>query len=232
MTSQVPTTIVILGATGDLTSRKLIPSLFNLDCKNRLPDRLKIVGYSRKSWSSEDFRSEMKKSIEKSARECLTDSIWQDFSSRLHYIQGGFSEDEDYRSMAQQLDHVEGGTANRLYYLAAPPEFFIEIVSHLGSEGLVSEKEAWRRVIVEKPFGRDLETAQALNCQLHKALEEHQIYRIDHYLAKETVQNILVFRFGNTIFEPIWNRNFVDHVQVTLVPDLFIQTAMKGLVIL
>jgi glucose-6-phosphate 1-dehydrogenase len=149
---------------------------------------------------------------------------WESFADRLHYIPGGFTEDNDYAALEQALKVIEGRDAHRLYYLATPPQFFAEIVAQLGKAGMVQEKGegagVWRRVIIEKPFGRDLASAQALNRSIHADLAEHQIYRIDHYLAKETVQNILFFRFGNTMFEPLWNRNYIDHIQITVAENV------------
>ncbi len=217
-----PTTIVIFGATGDLTQRKLIPGLFSLFCKGLLPDRFAIVGFSRTDWSDDDFRQQMLAGMEELAPEMLNEAKWPDFAPHLHYLPGDATEPAAYDTLQTRLTELEDGSANRLYYLSTAPRFFEPIVTLLGEAGMVaaaeseSETAVWRRVVIEKPFGHDLASAQALNQVVHAVLNEDQIYRIDHYLAKETVQNLLVFRFANTMFEPIWNRNFIDHVQITV----------------
>jgi glucose-6-phosphate 1-dehydrogenase len=218
-----PTTIVIFGATGDLTQRKLIPALFNLCRKNRLPENLRIVGYGRKPWSDDDFRVAMRAGVDKYASYHFTEDEWNHFVARLSYRSGGFTEAADWHHLAAELAELEGGPANRLYYLATLPDLFSGIVAGLGDAGLATESEDWRRVVIEKPFGNDLPSAQALNQGVHQVLDEKQIYRIDHYLGKETVQNVLVFRFANAIFEPIWNRNYVDHVQITVAEDVGVE---------
>jgi glucose-6-phosphate 1-dehydrogenase len=157
----------------------------------------------------------MYEGVTKFVRETPPESDWAHFAKRLDYVSGNYAEPSDYASLRQSLNDAKQGDSNRLYYLATPPSFFAQIVHQLGAGGMVKEQEGWRRVVVEKPFGRDLESARSLNQELHRDLTEDQIYRIDHYLAKETVQNILVLRFGNTIFEPLWNRNYIDHVQIT-----------------
>jgi glucose-6-phosphate 1-dehydrogenase len=211
------TTLVIFGATGDLTRRKLIPGLFSLFGKGLLPDRFAVVGSARTQWSSEDFRTEMRKSMAEFGPEELDEDAWAEFADCLHYLPGNATKTADYESLRDYLEELEGGEANRLYYLSTAPRFFEEIVTLLNETGLtIEEGDVWRRVVIEKPFGHDLASAQTLNEVVHTVLDEHQIYRIDHYLAKETVQNILVFRFANTMFEPIWNRNYIDHVQITV----------------
>jgi glucose-6-phosphate 1-dehydrogenase len=212
-----PTTIVIFGATGDLTRRKLIPGLFSLFCKDLLPQRFAVVGFSRTEWSDDDFREQMLEGMKELAPEMLNEEKWPDFAPHLHYLPGNATETADYQSLQSFLTKLEGEVANRLYYLATAPRFFEPIVTHLGKADMVAAETAvWRRVVIEKPFGHDLASAQALNEVVHAVLDEDQIYRIDHYLAKETVQNLLVFRFANTLFEPIWNRNYIDHVQITV----------------
>lgn len=212
-----PTTIVIFGATGDLTRRKLIPGLFSLFCKGLLPEQFAVVGFSRTEWSDDDFREQMLAGMKELAPAMLNEEKWPDFAPHLHYLPGNATETAAYQSLQSFLTELEGAAANRLYYLSTAPRFFEPIVTQLGEAGMVSETaETWRRVIIEKPFGHDLASAQALNEVVHAVLDEAQIYRIDHYLAKETVQNLLVFRFANTMFEPIWNRNYIDHVQITV----------------
>ena len=211
-----PTTIVIFGASGDLSHRKLIPSLFNLRRKGRIPDDVRIVGFSTREWTNAEFRKTAYDGVKQYATFKFDEDEWNSFEQLLTYLPGDFSKIENFKRLRDRLKKIEGESANRLYYLAAPPDFYEPILHNLGEVGLVNEEECWRRVIVEKPYGHDLESARRLNAAVHKILREDQIYRIDHYLGKETVQNILVFRFANTIFEPLWNRNLIDHVQITV----------------
>jgi glucose-6-phosphate 1-dehydrogenase len=212
-----PTTVVIFGATGDLTQRKLIPGLFSLFCKGFLPERFAVVGFSRTDWSDDEFREQMLEGMKELAPQMLNEEKWPDFAPHLHYMAGDATETADYEALQTFLAELEVEAANRVYYLATAPRFFEPIVTQLGQAGLVTEEsKTWRRVVIEKPFGHDLASAQALNEVVHTVLNEDQIYRIDHYLAKETVQNLLVFRFANTMFEPIWNRTYIDHVQITV----------------
>ena len=215
MTSSM-TTIVIFGASGDLTQRKLVPGLFSLYCKGRLPDRFQVVGVSRSQFSHDEFRAKVEKGAQEFSADIYTQSTWSDFSQHIFYMAGSITEADSYAALDSFLKEGEAGPANRLYYLSTAPRFFLEAAQQLHAAGMVQESDdGWRRVIVEKPFGTDLASARALNAGLHEILSEHQIYRIDHYLAKETVQNLLVFRFANAIFEPLWNRNFIDHIQIT-----------------
>jgi glucose-6-phosphate 1-dehydrogenase len=212
------TVIVIFGATGDLTARKLIPALYINFCKKRLPDHVHVIGYGRKPCSSESFRDKMKEAVEAFAAEEYRADEWNAFASHLFYQQGELEGVQHYQSLAQRITGVAGTPNNCLFYLATAPEFYTTIVRNLAEASLLAEtsQSGYRRIIVEKPFGRDLPSALALNRELHRALNENQIYRIDHYLGKETVQNMIVFRFGNAIFEPLWNRNYIDHVQITV----------------
>lgn len=215
--SSFPITLVIYGASGDLAARKLIPALYNLFLKERLT-HFQVVGLGRTEWSHEQFREEMSRDIQKFAPDVYQPGRWHDFCQKLFYVAGNFTEPADYGRLAQTLAEVETEPAHRLFYLAMPPRFYANIVACLGQSGLVQEtSDLWRRVIIEKPFGHDLPSAQELNVNIHHHLTERQIYRIDHYLAKETVQNMMVFRFGNSIFEPLWNRNYIDHVQITAI---------------
>ncbi len=212
------TVIVIFGATGDLTARKLLPALYNNFQKRRLPDHFHVIGYGRKPLTSETFRDTMKEAVQRFAPDEYREDEWNIFASHLFYQQGELEGDQYYQSLAQRMNGVAGTSHNCLYYLATAPEFYTTIVAHLAGADLLAEtsETGYRRLIVEKPFGRDLPSALALNHELHNALHENQIYRIDHYLGKETVQNMIVFRFGNAIFEPLWNRNYIDHVQITV----------------
>ena len=220
MSQEAPSSIVIFGASGDLTNRKLIPALFNLVRKRRLRAPLRIVGHSQTPYTEQTFRQHLRDGLGDHASFTFTEIEWQDFSANIDYHQGGYDKVEDFRSLASLLAQDDRGADNRLYYLATPPQLVPGIVELLGETGLLDEHEGWRRVVVEKPFGTDLASAQKLNRQIHHTLRERQVYRIDHYLGKETVQNILVTRFANTIFEPLWNRNYVDHVQITVAEDV------------
>jgi len=220
MGNDVRTSIVIFGASGDLTQRKLIPSLFNLFRKGRLRGPFWIIGHSKTPFTDEQFRAHLSVALRKYASFRYTDDDWQAFAGSVSYHQGGYDDADDFRSLARTLGNGENGTSNHLYYMATPPEIFPHIIELLGETGQLHEQSGWRRVIIEKPFGTDLESAQRLNLQIHGILRERQIYRIDHYLGKETVQNILITRFANTIFEPLWNRNYIDHVQITVAEDV------------
>jgi glucose-6-phosphate 1-dehydrogenase len=209
-----PCVVVIFGATGDLTRRKLMPALCRLTNEGCL-ESVRILGVGRHAMSEEEFQSFVHESLTKHI-EHLDEDEWREFSGRLHYMAGELDDDKTYQEIAARLEQLasEGGSRNRLFYLATPPSLFATIVKQLGAAGLNSEDGQWSRIIIEKPFGRDLESAKALNATVAEVFQESQIYRIDHYLGKDTVQNILVFRFGNSMFEPIWNRNYVDYVEI------------------
>ncbi len=207
------TTIVIFGASGDLTWRKLAPSLYNLHRKRRLPAELRIVGFARSDYSDEGFREHLREGVQEFSD--YDEAAWASFSEKVFYVQGIYDDTDSAERLNRRLDELEPEGAGRLYYLSVPPKVYAPIIQCLGNANMARPGNGWRRVVVEKPFGHDLESAHKLNEQLHAVFEENQIYRIDHYLGKETVQNILVFRFANTIFEPVWNRNYVSHVQIT-----------------
>jgi len=212
------TTIVIFGASGDLTGRKLVPAFYNNFRKGRLPENTQIIGSARSSFSDDAFREKMREDIQKFAAPDFDAKTWEEFAPSLHYQPGDMSQLDDYLALEKRLADFEGARSNRLYYLSVAPQFYPIAVSMMGAANMATETEktGYRRIIIEKPFGRDLNTARALNNMVHKTFQEKQVYRIDHYLGKETVQNILVLRFANAIFEPIWNRNYVDHVQITV----------------
>jgi glucose-6-phosphate 1-dehydrogenase len=215
-----PCVMVIFGATGDLTARKLFPALYNLAKSNMLSREFAIVGVGRNDYSTEQFRQVMGEKLQSFATGTVEADLRDWILQRLYYVGGDFKDPQLYASVAQALadaDKNHNTHGNYFFYLATSPVFFGDIVDRLGATDLACEKDGhWRRVVFEKPFGSDLESAKALNRQVRKTLTESQIFRIDHYLGKETVQNILVFRFSNGIFEPVWNRRYIDHVQITV----------------
>ena len=223
MENNHPITILIFGASGDLTHRKLIPALYSLYKKERLPD-FRIVGTSRSQFSHEAFREGLREGLNRFSPESYQKDSWEEFSTHIYYQSGNLTNQEDYNKLFDTLSTLEDKPSNRLYYLAISPEFYHQTIINLGESGLaLQDKEPgapWRHVIIEKPFGQDLETARELNQQVHEVFSEHQVYRIDHYLGKETAQNILFFRFANTIFEPVWDRRYIDNVQITVAESI------------
>jgi glucose-6-phosphate 1-dehydrogenase len=211
--------MVIFGATGDLTKRKLFPALYNLAKSNLLASEFAVVCMARSEMTTEAFREQISQDIKKFATAEVEPGLWEWFLKRIYYVRGDANDPNSYQKLKEAIefaDREHGTQVNYFYYLATAPDFFGEIVRRLSAAGLTKEENGrWRRVIIEKPFGHDLESARALNAELKKELDERQIYRIDHYLGKETVQNILVFRFSNGIFEPVWNRRYIDNIQIT-----------------
>jgi len=218
-----PTTLVIFGATGDLSRRKLLPALYNLAHEGSLPERFNLIGVSRADKPHEDFQGEMREAIETFSRTPPSSEVLDALLENVRYVPGVFDDGEVYATLAQTLDGFDeqGGIAfNRVFYLSTAPEFFPVIVDSLGEAKLTRHKGADVRVVIEKPFGYDLDSARKLNHDVLRVFREDQVYRIDHYLGKETVQNMLAFRFANSMFEPVWNRNYIDHVQITAAEDI------------
>ena len=209
-------TIVIFGASGDLTSRKLVPALFNLYRKKRLLQNVRIIGFARRAMSDEDFRERLKEAVVRFNRAGFDSGAWDVFAPSIRYCRGSLEDPGDYQKLKTFIDGCEDGPSDRLYYLATAPALYAAAVANIGAAGLSVEEKGRRNIVIEKPFGHDLESAQALNRAVHEVFKEGQVYRIDHYLGKDTAQNILFFRFANTIFEPIWNRRYIDNVQITV----------------
>jgi len=233
MQNPEPAVIVIFGASGDLTQRKLIPALHTLGCEGFLPPSSQILGVARSQLTDQAFRQQLFEGVEDYSRAkphiC---SQWEPFADRITYLQGDYSDPETYQQLAQRLAQLDENTetnGNRLFYLATPPALYSPIIQQLGKAGLNhsspgngagATRPGWTRIVIEKPFGYDLQTAHDLNEEVHAVFEEDQVYRIDHYLGKETVQNILALRFANAIFEPLWNRSYIDHVQITVAEEV------------
>ncbi len=223
-----PCVMVIFGAAGDLTRRKLIPALYNLAKPQLLSREFAVIGVAHKKITTEEFCQQVTDDMKEFATSTVEPDLWEWFVRRMQYISADFSDPNLYPALKQALEQADkdhGTHGNYFFYLATASEFFAPIVENLAAVGLLTEEDShWRRVIIEKPFGRDLESAKALNAQLLKVAAEHQIYRIDHYLGKETVQNIMAFRFANGIFEPIWNRRYIDHVQISVAETVGVGT--------
>jgi glucose-6-phosphate 1-dehydrogenase len=222
-----PCAIVIFGASGDLTKRKLLPSLYNLGSYHLLPAHFSVIGVARRPLSDEIFRDQLGKDLAELGTQPVDPNLWSKFRERISYCAGEFDNPATYQKLAEALRESEtkfGTAGNAVFYLSVQPDYFATIAKRLSESGLLrEEKGQWRRVIIEKPFGHDLDSARQLNSQLTSVLQEHQIYRIDHYLGKETAQNLLVFRIGNAIFEPVWNRRYIDHVQLIVAESIGVE---------
>jgi glucose-6-phosphate 1-dehydrogenase len=221
-----PCAMVIFGASGDLSKRKLVPSLYRLFYERRISPNFAMIGSSRTPMSDDKFRDLMKESVSKFLEDAPFDEdVWTSFAQCLFYVPGDINKAGDYDAIARKLDEVEGThqtAGNVLFYLSTQPSYYADVIDHLGEHKLNTGR-GWRRVIIEKPFGHDLQSARELNDKIHKVFDESEIYRIDHYLGKETVQNILAFRFGNGIFEPLWDRRYIDHVQITAAESIGVE---------
>ena len=222
-----PCIMVIFGAAGDLTKRKLIPALYNLKKGDLLSDSFAVIGVARAELNDEEFRQRLRDDMKQFATDKVDEKVWQWLEERLYYLSGDFKDDQTFtrlKELLEKIDKERQAQGNYFFYLATAPEYFAPVVEKLGAIDLTHEEDNhWRRVVIEKPFGRDLESAKKLNQEIKQVLNEDQIYRIDHYLGKETVQNILVFRFGNGIFEPIWNRRYIQCVQITAAEEVGVE---------
>jgi glucose-6-phosphate 1-dehydrogenase len=219
-----PCVLVLFGVTGDLARKKLLPAIYDLANRGLLPPGFAVVGFARRDWEHQDFRQLAHDAVKEHARTPFREEVWNQLSEGIHFVPGTFDDDEAFARLAEtvkDLDEKRGTGGNYAFYLSIPPKFFQDVVKQLQRSGLSQPSErSWRRVVIEKPFGHDLASALELNDILHEVFPEESIFRIDHYLGKETVQNILALRFANTLYEPIWNRSYVDHVQITMAEDI------------
>ena len=224
-----PCVLVMFGVTGDLARKKLMPAVYDLANRGLLPPGFSLVGFARRDWEHEDFAQVTYDAVKEHARTPFNDTVWQQLSEGVRFVPGEFADDAAFDRLAAttaELDAARGTGGNYAFYLSVPPRFFPDVVNQLKRSGLSTPgphqggNRPWRRVVVEKPFGHDLASARKLNQILNSVFPHHSVFRIDHYLGKETVQNILALRFANTLYEPIWNRGYVDHVQITMAEDI------------
>ncbi|MFE2051707.1 glucose-6-phosphate dehydrogenase [Streptomyces sp. NPDC059459] len=219
-----PSGLVIFGVTGDLSRRKLMPAVYDLANRGLLPPGFSLVGFARRDWEDQDFAQVVHDAVKEHARTPFREEVWQQLAEGMRFIPGDFDDDaafEQLRGAVEDLDASRGTSGNYAFYLSVPPKFFPKVVQQLKKHGLTDAPEgSWRRAVIEKPFGHDLDSARDLNALVHEVFDPEQVFRIDHYLGKETVQNILALRFANQMYEPIWNRSYVDHVQITMAEDI------------
>ncbi|KFG72623.1 glucose-6-phosphate dehydrogenase [Streptomyces mutabilis] len=219
-----PSGLVIFGVTGDLSRRKLMPAVYDLANRGLLPPGFSLVGFARRDWENQDFAQVVHDAVKEHARTPFREEVWQQLAEGMRFIPGDFDDDEAFEQLhkaVQELDTSRGTSGNYAFYLSVPPKFFPKVVQQLKKHGLTDAPDgSWRRAVIEKPFGHDLGSARELNALVHEVFDPEQVFRIDHYLGKETVQNILALRFANQMFEPIWNRSYVDHVQITMAEDI------------
>ncbi|MFZ3593873.1 glucose-6-phosphate dehydrogenase [Streptomyces sp. BH104] len=219
-----PSGLVIFGVTGDLSRKKLMPAVYDLANRGLLPPGFSLIGFARREWQDEDFAQEVHDAVKQHARTPFREEVWQQLIQGMRFVQGNFDDDdafEQLKATINDLDKSQGTGGNFAFYLSVPPKFFPQVVQQLKKHGLADgSNDSWRRAVIEKPFGHDLASAKELNAIVHEVFDPDQVFRIDHYLGKETVQNILALRFANQMFEPIWNRSYVDHVQITMAEDI------------
>ncbi len=219
-----PSGLVIFGVTGDLSRKKLMPAVYDLANRGLLPPGFSLVGFARRDWADQDFAEVVHDAVKEHARTPFREEVWQQLAEGMRFIPGDFDDDTAFKQLkdaVDELDSSRGTGGNFAFYLSVPPKFFPKVVQQLKKHGLASPpKGSWRRAVIEKPFGHDLDSARELNTIVHDVFEPDQVFRIDHYLGKETVQNILALRFANQMYEPIWNRSYVDHVQITMAEDI------------
>uniref|UniRef100_UPI002FE2D249 glucose-6-phosphate dehydrogenase n=1 Tax=Sinomonas sp. TaxID=1914986 RepID=UPI002FE2D249 len=219
-----PSSLVLFGVTGDLARKKLMPAVYDLANRGLLPPSFALVGFARREWEKEDFAEEVKASVKQYARTPFDEAVWAQLNEGVRFVQGSFDDDEAFerlKSTLEELDEQRGTRGNHAFYLSIPPKAFEQVCRQLSAHGLAQAEEGkWRRVVIEKPFGHNLESARQLNDIVESVFPPDAVFRIDHYLGKETVQNILALRFANQLFEPIWNANYVDHVQITMAEDI------------
>ncbi|TJZ51104.1 glucose-6-phosphate dehydrogenase [Streptomyces piniterrae] len=219
-----PSGLVIFGVTGDLSRKKLMPAVYDLANRGLLPPGFSLIGFARREWEHEDFAQEVYEAVKEHARTPFREEVWQQLVQGCRFVQGNFDDDvafETLKDTINELDKAQGTGGNFAFYLSVPPKFFPKVVQQLKKHGLADQKaDSWRRAVIEKPFGHNLESAQELNRIVHEVFPPNEVFRIDHYLGKETVQNIMALRFANTMFEPLWNRGYVDHVQITMAEDI------------
>jgi glucose-6-phosphate 1-dehydrogenase len=219
-----PSGLVVFGVTGDLSRKKLMPAVYDLANRGLLPPGFSLVGFARRDWEDQDFAQVVHDAVQEHSRTPFREEVWQQLSEGMRFIPGDFDDDTAFstlRRTVEELDTARGTSGNYAFYLSVPPKFFPKVVRQLKKHGLASAPEgSWRRAVIEKPFGRDLRSARELNALVHDVFQPDQVFRIDHYLGKETVQNILALRFANQMYEPVWNRSYVDHVQITMAEDI------------
>ena len=219
-----PSSLVLFGVTGDLARKKLMPAVYDLANRGLLPPSFALVGFGRRDWSDEDFAQEVLSSVKQYARTPFDESVWEQLSAGIRFVQGNFDDDDAFvelKKTVEELDSTRGTRGNHAFYLSIPPKAFELVCQKLSEHGLAQPEEGkWRRVVIEKPFGHNLESARELNAIVEQVFPPDAVFRIDHYLGKETVQNILALRFANQLFEPLWNANYVDHVQITMAEDI------------
>ncbi|MBW5481555.1 glucose-6-phosphate dehydrogenase [Streptomyces bambusae] len=218
-----PSGLVIFGVTGDLSRKKLMPAVYDLANRGLLPPGFSLIGFARREWEHEDFAQEVYEAVKQHARTPFREEVWQQLVQGCRFVQGDFGDDQAFETLKatiEELDKAQGTGGNFAFYLSVPPKFFPKVVQQLKDHGLAQKEGSWRRAVIEKPFGHDLKSAEELNKVVHEVFPRDEVFRIDHYLGKETVQNILALRFANTMFEPIWNRSYVDHVQITMAEDI------------